>query len=211
MKKEIIAGVIGILIGFVVGFFAASARQPKNAATAAAPQVGQPSNAGAPSPAGAVPEGHPPQEVINQVLEMKKTAEREPNNVEVRAQLANTYFDIGRYADSIDYYTQALALDPNNINYRTDRATAYHYLGQTEPAMADLKRSLEIDPTHPPTLFNLGVVRLHGLNDPKGAVEAWEQFVRLNPKSPATPKVQEQIDKLKKQLASDATKGRKSS
>jgi cytochrome c-type biogenesis protein CcmH/NrfG len=46
-------------------------------------------------------------------------------------------------------------------------------------------------------LFNLGIVRWQGKLDPKGAVQAWEQLLKLNPNYPQRQEVQEYIDRAK--------------
>jgi tetratricopeptide (TPR) repeat protein len=75
-------------------------------------------------------------------------------------------------------------LEPGNINARTDRGTSYWNLGQPKEALREFQKSLEIDGSHPQTLFNIGVVQLHGMNNPVEARLAWERLLELHPAYP---------------------------
>jgi cytochrome c-type biogenesis protein CcmH/NrfG len=119
-----------------------------------------------------------------------------PNDLPTLIQLGNLYYDAGRFHDAIDYYGRALQLDPRNVDVRTDRGTCYWNIGQADPAIAEFLRSLEVNPTHPQTLYNLGVVYLHGKNDPAGAKAVWEKLLAANPDYPERAKVQDMIASL---------------
>jgi tetratricopeptide (TPR) repeat protein len=76
--------------------------------------------------------------------------------------LANKYYDAGRYEDAIRYYQKALTLDPRNISVLTDLGTAHFYAGRPDEAIGFYNRSLEIDPRHVQSLHNLVIVNLQG-------------------------------------------------
>jgi hypothetical protein len=46
-------------------------------------------------------------------------------------------------------------------------------------------------PTHPNTLFNLGIVELHGKKDPKRTTATWKKLLAANRNYPAKDKVNE--------------------
>jgi len=79
--------------------------------------------------------------------------------------------------------------------------TAMFYQHLYDDALATFKESLRSNPNDAQTLFNLGVVMLHGKNDPKAAVEYWQKLVDANPNHPQAVFVKEQIKKIKEQLA----------
>ena len=89
---------------------------------------------------------------------------------------------------------------------RTDLGTAYWYTGDADKAIANFEKALAIRPTHPGTLFNLGIVKWQGKKDPKGAVLAWEKLLQTNPDYPQKDQVQMLIERAKMH-GSGATKG----
>jgi tetratricopeptide (TPR) repeat protein len=122
---------------------------------------------------------------------------KDPKNRQALVQVGNIYYDTQRYEEAIQYYNQALALDPNDVNVRTDLGTAYWYTGKPKEAVDNFNLALQLRPAYPQTLFNLGVVRLHGLNDPEGAIAAWEKLLASNPGYPEAGKVREQIEQAR--------------
>ena len=92
---------------------------------------------------------------------------------------------------------QAFTLDPTNVNVSTDLATALYYAGRADEALAQFDRSLAIDPKHGQTLFNVGIVKRDGRNDPKGAIAAWERLLTSVPAYPEAARVRTMIAELK--------------
>jgi len=119
--------------------------------------------------------------------------------VETLVQLGNLYYDNRVYPEAIEYYNRALDVRPNDINVRTDLGTAYWYSGSPEKAVKEYEKSLAIDPSHPNTLFNMGVVRSEGLKDHAGAIAAWEKLLNSNPQYPEKQKIQDLITKARSQ------------
>jgi cytochrome c-type biogenesis protein CcmH/NrfG len=79
----------------------------------------------------------------------------------------------------------------------TDLGTPIWYTGDADGAIAEFQTALKYRPDHLGTLFNLGIVRWQGKLDPKAAVQAWEQLLKLNPNYPEKQQVQEYIDRAK--------------
>lgn len=117
----------------------------------------------------------------------------DPTNAKGAEGLGNKLYDAGRYAEAIAYYQQALASDPNNVNVSTDLGIAMYYTGRADDALAQLQKSLAIDPTHGHTLFNIGIIKRDGKRDAKGAVEAWEHLLAVNPGYPQAARVRSLI------------------
>ncbi|MBI3405499.1 MAG: tetratricopeptide repeat protein [Acidobacteria bacterium] len=121
----------------------------------------------------------------------------EPKNAATLVQLGNLYYDHQVYPEAIQYYTQALEVTPKNVDVRTDLGTAYWYSGFPEKAVAEYERSLALNSMHVNTLFNMGIVRLEGLKDAKGAVRYFEKVLSLNASPQQREKAQELLAKAK--------------
>lgn len=122
---------------------------------------------------------------------------KDPRNRQAMIQIANIYYDSERFAQAIPYYTQALEVDPSDVNVRTDLGTAFWYSGKPQEAVEQFHLALKVKPAYPQTLFNLGIVRLHGLSDPEGAISAWEQLLAAHPGYPEAAKVRSQIEQAR--------------
>lgn len=168
---------LGLLIGFYFGKL--SSRPP-------APE-------GRDQPVGTVSN---PTDFIQTEAALKAVLNVKPGDLQTLIQLGNLYYDNGRFQDAINYYGRALDQDPRNIEVRTDRGTCYWNLGQPDAAIAEFQKSLEVSPTYPQTLYNLGVVYLHGKNDAAQARAVWEKLLAANPAYPERAKVQEMIASL---------------
>jgi len=104
-----------------------------------------------------------------------------PKDVSALTELGNIYFDASQWATAIGYYSRSLNEVPKNPDVRTDMGIAYYYTGDADRALKEFDQALKDDPKHVQTLFNVGVVRMGGKNDPKGAVSAWESLLKIDP------------------------------
>ena len=105
-----------------------------------------------------------------------------PKNFEALIELGNVFFDQKNFERCIELYTKGLELRPRTeVDIRTDLGTAMFYVKRYDDAIAQFKKSLELDPRHAQTLFNLGVVMLHGKGDAPAAVQYWEKLVDAQP------------------------------
>jgi cytochrome c-type biogenesis protein CcmH/NrfG len=48
-------------------------------------------------------------------------------------------------------------------------------------ALGQLQQSLKYEPRDANSLFNLGMIRWKGKNDPTGAIAAWQELLKTNP------------------------------
>lgn len=181
--------VLAALIGFWGGYF-----YRDQAGRGAPPARGAASTATAPQPAAT-------QAVSDHDLQVHLAVlQKDPKNRPALVQVGNIYYDTQRYDQAIEYYKQALTVDPNDVDVRTDLGTAYWYAGgadKAKEAVASFELALKVRPAYAQTLFNLGIVKLHGLNDPQGAVAAWEKLLSSNPGYPEAEKVRSQIEQAR--------------
>lgn len=131
------------------------------------------------------------------VAPLLATLKNNPDDFNSLVQVANLYFDGRQYPEAIQYYRLAVKNQPTNADLLTDLGTSIWYTGDADGAITEFQTALKYRPDHPGTLFNLGIVRWQGKLDPKGAVQAWEQLLKLNPNYPQRQEVQEYIDRAK--------------
>ena len=128
-----------------------------------------------------VPEAPPVDEA--RAVELHAAAESAPEDVQVRVDLGNLYFDAHRFEDAIPWFEAALALSPEEVEVSTDLGVAYYYMDDTDRALSQFARSLDVAPAHAKTILNIGIVRATGKQDFDGAIEAWEEVQRVAPGS----------------------------
>ncbi|MCL6482225.1 MAG: tetratricopeptide repeat protein [Firmicutes bacterium] len=169
-----------LIVGLIVGYLFRSTA-PATSVTSATSPSGV--SAGKSTPTS-------PQALAQLAAPLLAAVKADPRNVEALIRLGNFYFDNQAWAEAIEYYSRALELRPEDVNVRTDRGTAYWYSGFPDKAVEDYERSLTYQPDHANTLFNLGVVRLHGFGDAAGAVAAWNKLLELHPQHPQRTRIE---------------------
>jgi len=131
----------------------------------------------------------------------------DPNNAHLLNQIAMIYKATHQFQDAAEYYRRVLAADPKNVGARTELASCLYYQGNVDGALAELQQSLHYNPKDANSLFNLGMIRWQGKNDAAGAVSAWEQLLKANPRLDAGKKTQVErlIAEAKRHPNTDAT------
>jgi len=133
---------------------------------------------------------------MQQEAALKAAIAANPKALDTLIQLGNLYYDNQKWASAVDYYGRALEIDPRNVHVRTDRGTALWNLNQADAAIGEYRKSLEIEPNHAQTLFNMGVVFLHGKNNVEETRKAWRQLLAANPNYPDRARVEQQLAAL---------------
>jgi cytochrome c-type biogenesis protein CcmH/NrfG len=126
-----------------------------------------------------------------------------PNNAQVLKQVGRIYESTHQFKDAADYYGKALDIDPKDVATRTEMASCLYYNGDADGALAQLQQALTVDPKDANSLFDLGMIRWKGKNDPTGALQAWDQLLKSNPKLETAKKaeVEKIIAEVKKSPA----------
>jgi len=112
---------------------------------------------------------------------LKRETSLNPEDHLAWSRLGNAYFDTDRFEDAIKAYKKSLELNNKNANVWTDLGVMYRRNGQPTKAVEAFVRAAEVDPRHEPSRFNRGIVLMHDLNDPEGAIRAWEELLKINP------------------------------
>lgn len=141
--------------------------------------AGGPNGVGGGTPAQNAAAG-PPAPVQRLLVDLRGRLQRNPRDLAAIVDLANLYFDAGKYDRAIPYYERALALDPANPDTRTDYATALHGAGRDLESLRELERVLAANPKFPEALFNEGIVA-NAIGRRTQAIGAFRAFLKVAP------------------------------
>jgi cytochrome c-type biogenesis protein CcmH/NrfG len=185
-KKVILIAFICLLIGFTLGATVAilkTSRDSKDSKVVASA-------------------GNPQEESsVNREEDIrlaKSILEKNPRDLQALITLGNAYFDTDRYQEAIDAYSKALAIDPKNPDVRTDMGIMYRKLGQFDKALEAFRQAARDQPLHINSRFNLGVTLKYEKNDFVGAIQAWEEFLKVvPPDDERIPMVKKEIQDMK--------------
>jgi cytochrome c-type biogenesis protein CcmH/NrfG len=196
MKKE--TAILGMVIVFIVGFIAGAvvfgltrgSGTPRGASVAQkgpSPEMTQEMDQAIPNPA----------EVAAKTQALKDIVQKDPKNLSAWAELGNIYFDTNQPQEAIEAYSKYLALKPDNADVRTDMGIMFRKLGDFDRAIKEFRTAAQNDPKHVNSRYNIGIVLLHDKQDIKGAIKAWEDYLKADPNSERANRVRAQMDKLK--------------
>jgi len=128
---------------------------------------------------------------------LKEIVKKDPKNLPAWVELGNIYFDTDQPKEAIEAYSQYLAIKPDNPDVRTDMGIMYRKLGQFDKAIEEFRKAAQSDPKHANSRYNIGLVLLHDKQDIKGAVNAWEDYLKVDPNSQRAQRIRAQIEKMK--------------
>lgn len=174
---------IGLGIGYLFG---------KQSAGVSAPVASMPF----PAQTSPLPQGQPPQNpavAAQNEASLRSLLMANPKNLDALIQLGNLYYDQGQHLQAVEWYGKALEIDPRNPNVRTDRGSSYWNLNRPDEAIAEFQKSLQVDPGHAQTLYNIGLVYLHGKNNIAEAKKAWQKLLAVNPNYPNRADIERQL------------------
>ncbi|MDO8445432.1 MAG: tetratricopeptide repeat protein [Deltaproteobacteria bacterium] len=129
----------------------------------------------------------------------KDVLAKDPRNYEATVGLGNHYFDAGLPEKAIEMYQKALEINPNDANVRTDMGTMYRTTGNFDKAIEAFRKSASIDPMHEQARYNLGVTLYQDKKDLKGAADAWEELLKINPNHPNAEGLRQEISRARNQ------------
>jgi cytochrome c-type biogenesis protein CcmH/NrfG len=140
-------------------------------------------------------------DLSDQIAGLEFKTSQNPGDIAAWIQLGNLCFDADLPEKAIAAYDKALALSPNNADVLTDQGVMYRKAGKFDKAIQCFDKAVAVNPKHEIARFNKGIVLMHDLNDPKGAVKAWEELLAVNPlaMAPNGQSIDEMLKKMKQQ------------
>ena len=168
--------IVGLLIGFIGGYFVAGGGRPAGTAGAAA----------AAGPAGS-----------DAFTELKKAAEKDPQNPKVWTALGNAYYDRGDWDHAAEAYERARRKNTGDANLLSDLGVAYRNQGEFKRAAAMFRKAREANPDHWQSLLNLVLLETFDRRDPAAAQRELDELKRRFPELPNLDRLQQQIAKIR--------------
>ncbi len=133
-KQNLLFGLVGVVLGVVIGYFATQSINQNNATAPTAAAA-----AGPQRPAGM------PQEV----LDMLKKANDEPTNFEAQVQASMLYRQIGRREKELEFLQRAAKLKPNDATVLATLTQTLIETGNKTAAETTLKQLEKANPKNP--------------------------------------------------------------
>lgn len=193
-RENLLFAIIGILLGFIVGFMFASSLSQKAAQTQSASAS---QNMPADHPPVAGQSGMDPAAMREQVTSQIEKARNEPKNFEAQLTAAELYDRIGRYDQAIEFLLKANQLKPTD--YETVATLGYVNLKANHYDQAEkwYRAALKMKSDDVRTLAGLAATTLEK-GDAKAAEEAIANLEKFDANSPDLPQFKEKLAGLKK-------------
>jgi tetratricopeptide (TPR) repeat protein len=168
---------VGILFGFIGGYFAGGGGRPGSVARpagdgAAATQAGS-------------------------VEELQRAADRDPQNPRVLTALGNALYDAEDWDSAIDAYEKARRKAPEDPNLLSDLGAAYRNRGDFQRAVPLFERAHKNDPKHWQSLLNLVLIHAYDLHDSAAAQKWLDELKRRYPDIPDLDRIQERVSAIR--------------
>jgi tetratricopeptide (TPR) repeat protein len=194
-RENILFAIIGLLLGFIVGFMFASSMSQK-AATPAVAGSAQGLPADHPPVGGAQGAAPNPQAMQAQVQASIEKARTEPQNFEAQIAAADLYYQIQRYDQAIEYLLKANQLKPTD--YRTVVLLGMVNLDATHYDQAEkwYRTAMKMKQDDVMVLAGLAATTLQK-GDAKAAEVAIAQLEKVDPNSEDLPQFRDKLASLK--------------
>jgi len=163
---------VSLLVGFILGATVAILKTRPSLAASPAPMV---------SPTVEESGKNVTADYEEDIQLTKSILEKDPRDLQALITLGDACFDMDRYQEAIDAYSKALAIDPKNPDVRTDMGIMYRKLGEFDKAIQAFQQAAQDQPMHINSRFNLGVTLKYDKKNFVGAIQAWEDFLKLEP------------------------------
>ena len=195
-RENLLFAIIGLLLGFIVGFIFASTLSQRSGSPATATVAGGQNLPADHPPIGANTTNSNPQGMQAEVTESLERARKEPNNFEAQLKAAELYYQIQRYDQAVEYLLKANQLRPDDyqtvVNLGLVNLDAGHYDAAEKWYRAALvKKSDDL-----PVVAGLCAATL-GKGDAKAAEQAIAKLEKLDPSSQDLPQFRDKLATLK--------------
>src|SRR5215510_14565563 len=192
-RENLLFAIIGILLGFIVGFMFASSMSQK---IATAPQTASSQAMPADHPPVGAQNGGDPQAMRAEVTASIEKAKNEPKNFDAQIKAAELYYQIQRYDQALEYLVKANQIQPTD--YRTVVLLGMVNLdaGHYDTAEKWYRAALKMKSDDVMVLSGLAAATLQR-GDAKAAEEAIAKLEKVDPNAEDLPQFRTKLASLK--------------
>lgn len=180
VKQVYAMAVVSLVVGLAIGYLfrgSQSPAPPTQPVIAASQPAPHPTGMG-----GQMPSLEQMKQMADsKVAPLLEKLKGDPNNSDLLVKVGDLYVATHQFKEAAGYYDKALHVDPKNVSIRTQMASCLYYQGDVDGAISQLQQALHYDPKDANSLFNLGMIKLQGKKDSKGALAAWQLLLKANP------------------------------
>lgn len=192
-RDNLLFAIIGVLLGFIIGFMFASNLSQREARMAGTP-MGQNMPADHPPVQGG--NGQDPQQVFAQVQESMQKARNEPTNFDAQLTAARLEYQIQRYDEAVEFLLKANQLKPDDYDVILMLGAANLEGGHYDMADKWYRIALKKKPDDVGVLASLAYMQLQK-GDAKGAETAIADLAKVDPDNADLPQFRQRLETLK--------------
>ncbi len=156
-------------------------------------------------------------QLMTSIKVFQEELQKTPDDPRTLIALGNARYDLGGiylfslqdepqgkkwFAEAVDAYEKALAVDGKNPAVRTDMATAAFYGGLYDKAEVAYKRAIADSPEFTQAYYNYGIFLSHVRKDYRAAITNWGKVLSLNPDPDTKKKVETLIAQSRADMGS---------
>jgi tetratricopeptide (TPR) repeat protein len=171
--QSVVTLLVGALIGFAVGYFAAGGSRPASVHDPVSGSAG------------------------DRIGDLRRAVDRDPENPELLTDLGNAYYDREEWDRAVAAYEKARRKAPKNPNLLSDLGAAHRNRGEFDLAVAYFQKARENDPDHWQSLLNWVLVEAYDRKNAQAAQRAFDDLKKRYPEVPQLDRIQEQISSLR--------------
>lgn len=194
-RENLLFAIIGVLLGFIVGFMFASSMSQKAAQTQTA-SASQNLPADHP-PVGAQSGNMDPAAMREQVTAQIEKARNEPKNFEAQIKAAELYYQIQRYDQAIEFLLKANQLKPSDYETVVVLGLVNLDAGHYDQSEKWYRAALKMKSDDVRVLAGVAAATL-GKGDAKAAETAIADLEKFDPSSQDLPEFKQRLASLKK-------------
>jgi len=192
-KGFILATFIAFSVGFIIGITTVivkggkELKEPVTSQIASSPMTKEPISI----------------EFMEKIEDLKEMVRENPKDLAAWVKLGSIYAEHHRYAEAAQAYSQSLSIKPNNPDIRTNLGLMLKSLGDYDGAIEEFRKAAESQPRHINSRYYLGLTLFQNKRNIQEGINAWEDYLKVEPKGQRANQVRIEIERLKAGTARD--------